>query len=277
MKINKPVILPVFGAMLSIVFWIADSFIDSWYFEDQQTFYDSLIHPDKTEIWMRGLVVFLFIIFSLYAKNRIVKLTLLSRELMHYKDDLEKHVNERTMELNREIRERKKIENELKRLASTDSLTLLFNRRKFEELLEREIKLKNRTQIGFSILLCDIDNFKKLNDKYGHDVGDSVLREFSKLLTSLLRTTDIIARWGGEEFIILLPNTNGETAVGTAEKLRIGIESRQFPKAGKLTASFGVTNFLITDTAVSAIKRADIALYRAKELGRNRVEILLAS
>ena len=282
MNLNNPKTFPLIGAVFAAIFWVADAILDAWFFEDQQSFHDSFFHPDNIELWMRSLVIVLFIIFSMYAKNRTTKLIEATKELTRHRNDLEELVALRTAELektnkelNHEIQERKNAENELKKLASTDPLTLLFNRRKFQEVLELEINIDRRLRTGLFLIICDIDHFKQLNDKHGHDAGDSVLREFSALLKSILRETDTVARLGGEEFIILIPNTTDKVAVSIAEKLRNGIASHDFKTAGKITASFGITNFLAEDNAETATKRADIALYTAKENGRNRVELML--
>lgn len=117
--------------------------------------------------------------------------------------------------------------------------------------------------------------FKQVNDKYGHDVGDNVLKAFAQILKSNVRKTDIVARWGGEEFVLLVLDTTAEFAGQMGEKLRKHIDDMDFPVAGKVTASSGVTHLLGDDDKVTAIKRADDALYKAKQNGRNRVEMLL--
>lgn len=154
----------------------------------------------------------------------------------------------------------------------TDALTGLNNRMKLDEALENEVNRAQRYQITFSIIMLDIDYFKKVNDTYGHLVGDQVLKKLSDLLKRTFRKTDIPGRWGGEEFLILLPQQDRMHACMIAEKLRSAIEASEFPDVGTITSSFGVTEYAAGDTVENLIKRADDALYRAKKLGRNRVE-----
>lgn len=166
---------------------------------------------------------------------------------------------------------------ELERLAFFDQLTGVYNRRKFEELLKNEISRISRYHQPASIVLIDIDNFKRINDHYGHPVGDRVLQEFAGLLKNNIRDTDSISRWGGEEFLILLPNTALEEAKKTAEKLRQIVENyEQLNQDSEihLTASFGVASLPADrqNALEIAYKNADDAMYLAKENGRNRVE-----
>lgn len=150
-------------------------------------------------------------------------------------------------------------------MATIDPLTLLFNRRKFNELLDYEIEMEKCYQIGLSIIFCDIDNFKKVNDTYGHDIGDNVLSAFALQIKSPLRETDSVARWGGEEFIILMPKIRANVAVIVAEKIRENVEGYDFIKVGKVTASFGVTDLHGGDDRDVILKRVDEALYMAKK------------
>lgn len=278
---NSPKFLPLLGAVFAVMFWVVDSAIDAWIFEEEHTFIESLFSPEPVELWMRILVVILMIILAMYAKKMLVVRLKYSEELSQYKDYLEQLVDERTKELtqannrlNEEIVERVKAQNELERLATTDPLTLLINRRKFEELLDYEMERDKRYRTGLSFIFCDIDRFKLINDEYGHDAGDKVLKEFAKLLKNSIRASDIVARWGGEEFVLLIPNTTADIASVLAEKLRRTIDNHEFPIPCKVTASFGVTHFLGDDNQTAAIKRADVALYKAKENGRNRIEVL---
>jgi diguanylate cyclase (GGDEF)-like protein len=130
-----------------------------------------------------------------------------------------------------------------------------------------------RTGRGFSILLLDADHFKKVNDNYGHPVGDAVLQQIASLITQNTRATDFVARYGGEEFVVLLPNAPSVTEVMTvAEKIRSAIESATFPEVGCMTMSIGSSDWRAEETHVTdLIQRADEALYNAKASGRNRV------
>ncbi|RUM46223.1 MAG: hypothetical protein DSY46_00415 [Hydrogenimonas sp.] len=163
---------------------------------------------------------------------------------------------------------------ELEKIAMIDPLTHAYNRAQFEKTIEKEEERIRRYNTSFySLILIDIDNFKKVNDTYGHDIGDSVLKGFVANIQCYLRKNDILFRWGGEEFIIFLPQTSCQNAIIVAEKVRAIIEKQPFKGPGHVTCSFGVSaKRAIDDDVTSIIKRADIALYRAKQNGKNRVE-----
>jgi diguanylate cyclase (GGDEF)-like protein len=162
---------------------------------------------------------------------------------------------------------------ELNRLATTDSLTGAWNRRYFEQAADLEIARADRYGEPLALLMFDIDHFKLLNDTHGHPVGDRVLVELVQRVRPRLRTTDVLARWGGEEFVVLLPHCGREDAIKLAEKLRHLIATEPFPPAGPLTASFGVADFQAGETLDTWLKRVDDALYAAKAAGRNRVSL----
>ena len=161
---------------------------------------------------------------------------------------------------------------ELEELAAHDKLTGLYNRRKLDELFAQEIARAERYDRPLSIILLDIDHFKSINDAQGHPAGDAVLRETATRLTGALRMNDLPGRWGGEEFLILCPETSAEAAMKLAERIRKDYEARAFPAVGKQTASFGVATHRKGRCAEEILLRADQALYRAKKNGRNRVE-----
>ena len=173
----------------------------------------------------------------------------------------------------RDITERKKLQDELARLATTDALTGIFNRRKMDELLGMEINKAMRYKSHLSFIMFDIDHFKMVNDAYGHNVGDSVLRTLVEIVKRNLRNTDYFCRWGGEEFLILSPETDLENATALAERLRIATEKHSFEGVNRITISLGVTQFSKKDGVDSFLMRVDDALYIAKNRGRNRVEI----
>ena len=163
---------------------------------------------------------------------------------------------------------------ELQDLAVTDPLTGIFNRRKLHEVLRYEISRKYRYKSDLSIVMCDIDYFKKINDEFGHHAGDNVIKLITKVINQNIRKPDVFARWGGEEFVILMPNTGINSACMVANKLQAAISSTEFPDVGRVTASFGVALFdSEADTADTFINRSDKALYKAKEGGRNDVQI----
>jgi diguanylate cyclase (GGDEF)-like protein len=156
--------------------------------------------------------------------------------------------------------------------ATTDPLTSLSNRLRFNETLSIEMLRSQRYGTPLSLVLYDIDHFKRVNDRYGHLVGDSVLIELSRLVGARIRATDMLARWGGEEFAVLLPNTTADMAFVFAEQLRIAIATHPFDGVGTVTCSLGVAQYA-GEVAEAFIARADRALYRGKLGGRNRVEV----
>ena len=160
---------------------------------------------------------------------------------------------------------------EMENLASTDKLTGIYNRHKFEELFSLEAERTRRFASPLSLILLDIDHFKSVNDTYGHDVGDDVLKHLTSTIKSNIRQIDIFARWGGEEFLILSPGTNLTEVKIFAEKLRLAIEKTSFPRVNNITASIGLSEFEVNDTFSDLFKRADKALYFAKNNGRNQV------
>jgi len=160
---------------------------------------------------------------------------------------------------------------ELQRLATTDRLTGAWNRTHLEETLVAEMGRAERYQQPLSLLIFDIDHFKAINDTHGHLVGDEVLIELIRRIRAHLRTVDVLARWGGEEFVLLLPHCGSAEALRVAEKLRALVADPPFPLAGQVTASFGLAQWRPHEHLDTWLKRADDALYAAKAAGRNRV------
>lgn len=165
----------------------------------------------------------------------------------------------------------KKMEEQLYRLSIIDPLTNAYNRRYFMQVLEQEIERTRRTGLPFSIIMVDLDHFKSINDRFGHATGDRVLKSLVDMIKQRIRKTDCLARWGGEEFIILLPNTSVDKAAGLAEELRERLSRMDIPGVDHVTASFGVAGYCPPDTADTLIMRADNTLYAAKAAGRNCV------
>lgn len=174
----------------------------------------------------------------------------------------------------RNISERKRLEKELQELAYHDQLTGLYNRHIFYDLLEKEIERSRRYQTRFSLVMFDLDHFKQVNDTYGHDVGDQVLVQVAELARQRVRKNDSVCRWGGEEFMLLLPETSLNRACQLADSFRESIAQADFPKLDQLTASLGVAEYIANETSDDLTQRVDTALYRAKAEGRNRVVTL---
>jgi diguanylate cyclase (GGDEF)-like protein len=176
-----------------------------------------------------------------------------------------------------DITDRKLLEFELERLASTDSLTGLPNRRYFLEVANREVERMRRFLVPASVIMIDLDHFKDVNDTYGHAAGDEVLRVTCRTFKRSLREIDVLARLGGEEFVVMLPETNAEGASSAAEKLRGSLSKAivaNGPHEIKTTASFGVAQVWSGDQSVDEVLgRSDSALYQAKNSGRNCVRV----
>jgi len=164
------------------------------------------------------------------------------------------------------------IKKTIEEMSITDYLTKLYNRREIESVIETEITRADRYSTNFSIVFIDIDKFKNINDTFGHNVGDDVLVELSKILKLKSRKTDTVGRWGGEEFIIVCSETDIDGAFDFANNLRETIENHKFLTVKQVTISCGISQYEKTDTLSSVIAKAAGALYQAKETGRNKVE-----
>jgi diguanylate cyclase (GGDEF)-like protein len=161
----------------------------------------------------------------------------------------------------------------LEELATTDALTGAYNRRKFNELILAELERVRRYEHPLSLFILDIDHFKRINDTHGHEAGDEVLVVLADLIRAGIRATDSLARWGGEEFVVLSPEVTLEEAMRLAERLRTAAGTYEYSFVGKVTASIGVAQHRTGETPDELFARADEALYRAKEGGRDRVEV----
>lgn len=161
---------------------------------------------------------------------------------------------------------------DIEQLARTDALTGIWNRRHFEDIIGHEVERARRYGQPLSLVLFDIDRFKSVNDRFGHATGDAVLRKIAKLGRQSVRASDVIGRWGGEEFFVLAPSTALGDARSLAEKLRRAIGSYEFVDISPVTASFGTAQWRENEDVTAWVRRADAALYAAKQDGRNRVE-----
>ncbi len=170
------------------------------------------------------------------------------------------------------VEEKELIVQEFRRIANTDGLTGLYNRSKIEQILTVEVLRARRYKHPLSIILADVDHFKQVNDTYGHNVGDVVLTGIASLMKEYIREVDSLGRWGGEEFLIVCPETSVHGARKLAEKLRKKIEKHHFKDLGMKTVSMGVAQLEHDEWDEDMLKRADKNLYKAKRGGRNRVE-----
>ncbi len=187
-------------------------------------------------------------------------------------------LNSKLTDLNRELQKKKraleKARDRIAKMARTDELTRLPNRRAFNTELERDVSRAHRHDQPLSLAIADLDRFKGINDTYGHDVGDEVLKSFGKVLREECRAEDVPARWGGEEFVVLMPDTTAEDAANLSERIRSRFA--ELPHEGidrVVTASFGVAGLRGSEEGADLLRAADAALYRAKESGRDRVVI----
>ena len=171
-----------------------------------------------------------------------------------------------------EIKEQQK--NELLVLSQTDALTKVANRLKLDQVLKHEFQRAQRYNTPLTLIFIDIDYFKSVNDNYGHQAGDIVLQEFAQLIENSIRTTDTFGRWGGEEFLLILPETSSNEGITLANQLCQSVAQHQFSYTFSNTASFGVSSIQQGIDLQNLIKLADNALYQAKEQGRNKVVYL---
>lgn len=263
-KIINPNKFTIFGLLAGLGIWLIDALIDVYIIEPDESLIESLFFADGTELWMRFLVLIVLTLVG-YLATRTVRIFLnLNILLYKYQFELEELVKTRTEAL-------KERTEQLEKLANTDALTEVYNRRKFIQISEHELNRFLRHKRSFSILMLDIDDFKKINDSYGHDVGDDVIKTIAKLVEGVTREIDCFARWGGEEFIILTPESDLEGRCVLANKIVNLIDSHAFDIAGNVTISIGLTSAAENDTDIDQIiKRADQALYKAKGAGKNQ-------
>ena len=241
------------GLVTAFLFWIFYATLDSYLFTPDKTFLEAVFVDDSTELAMRSLVIVIIIGFAIYADRAI---------------DKHKHM-QHTLEA--EIERRKRLEKSLRQTANTDPLTSVYNRRRFYKLLRYEMNRVERYGGTFSIILCDLDHFKEINDRFGHHTGDTALKGFCDTVKSHIRRIDSLARLGGEEFVVLTPNTTAAEATVKAEKLRKLARGHIIEGKKNLSVSVGVAEYQVGDDSDSLLVRADRAMYQAKARGRNRV------
>ena len=194
----------------------------------------------------------------------IVMLFTRQRELIKLNNTLQSQIDDATSQLS-------KSNAYLRDLTVTDTLTGISNRRAFENTLHELISRASRYNDSFSMVIFDVDNFKSLNDGYGHDIGDQVLIDLVGRIKEIVRDVDVLSRWGGEEFTILMPKTTQAGAIKMAERCRQAVSDEMFDEVGQVTISLGATCFQQNDNERQFFKRADDALYQAKSLGKDRV------
>ena len=194
----------------------------------------------------------------------------LSSQMQDMNSYLEQKIYERTESLLDTQKELLEDNNELTRLALTDSLTGLSNRNQMNQILHKEYSRFERHNQRFGIIMLDIDHFKSINDKYGHDAGDRVLKQMATIFEKAIRTSDFIARWGGEEFLICCTTIDEEDLLPIAETIRQLVATTEFDCPQAITASLGCAAIVKGESITDLIKRADIALYEAKNGGRNQ-------
>lgn len=199
--------------------------------------------------------------------GKISQSELLAKVYSHWAEYIKKRDSELEV-VNRLLEEKA---SRYEHLAQVDKLTGIYNRSRFEKSVISEIERASRHGDIFSIILFDIDHFKHVNDTYGHLAGDVCLQQVAKIVHAKIRTLDTFARWGGEEFVLVLPQTQLTAANIAAEKFRLAIEEYVFKEIGHVTCSFGVSQYIQGDSITSLIHRADKAMYQAKLNGRNRV------
>jgi len=206
-----------------------------------------------------------------WSQNSFIRFFLSSTVLTYLVYSYEAAFYHSDLELQRVHEKEVKYIEELHRLSVTDPLTGLYNRRRMNEVMVEYINNAKRYQDSFSLILFDIDDFKHINDHYGHNTGDQVLIKIAEITKDTLRKTDYVGRWGGEEFLILLPKSVNEDAAQIAEKLRREIQNIIFPEAFNVTCSFGLAEYNDQLELDAIVNKADKALYHAKNSGKNCV------
>lgn len=265
-----------FGVIGAAVFWLLDAAIEKYLVGSEQSFYDILVCPGTHEFRIRLLGTLLILLLVSIATLLLRRKEDSEARLQHGRFLLEEmtvelsHKNER---LQAEIIRRKLVEQKLEDMAGTDQLTGIYNRRKFDELLNLALREEVRYPRGLCLMMLDIDHFKAVNDRLGHAVGDAVLEELAQLIEGTRREADSFFRIGGEEFALITFASNGANLETACEKVRKLVSQNVFDSAGHLTISVGATHYQADDSFDTIYRRADAALYKAKESGRDQVVI----
>ncbi|MDD5365261.1 MAG: GGDEF domain-containing protein [Gallionellaceae bacterium] len=267
-------LLGIVGALL---FWLVDATIEKYLIGSTQSYLDILLCPGTHEFRIRllatGLILLLVFIAALLLRRKEDS----EAQMQHSRflvEEMAIKLGQKNERLQVEIAHRKAIEQRLETLAETDQLTGVYNRRKFDELMNLELRQEPRYHRGLSLAMLDIDHFKEVNDRHGHAVGDAVLQELARLIESTRREADSFFRVGGEEFCLITFASNGANLETACEKIRKAVTEHDFDKAGHLAISIGATQYQDGDDYDSLFKRADAALYKAKRTGRDRVVIV---
>jgi len=267
-NIKDPKIFIIAGLFAGLVIWCIDALIDVYIIEPDEALVENIFFADGTELWMRSLVLMVTTLGGWFASKAFSNAQDLNILLFKYQFELEDLVRIRTVAL-----EEKSVQ--LERLASIDPLTEIYNRRKFVEVCEIELSRFARHHHAFSIFMLDIDDFKKINDTYGHDAGDMVIKKVADSIRNVTRGSDYFGRWGGEEFIIMSPDSDKEGRCILADKIVNKIAETEFENIPNITISVGLTTVAVGDDNIDIIiKRADQALYKAKELGKNQYQVI---
>lgn len=264
------------GVTAVALFWLLDAAIDHFYNDPDIPFIDCLLHPGATEIWARLLETLLFLLLGILAATLLYLKENAEARLRHSGFRLEELMAELAQKneiLQREIHHRQEIERQLAKLSVTDQLTGIFNRRKFDETLQAELRQEARYPRGLALITLDIDHFKDINDLYGHAEGDTVLKELAQQITATMREADSFFRVGGEEFSLITFAPDSDSLALAAEKLRRAVATHVFRGVGRLTISLGASLYHAGDDYDSLCQRADEALYQAKDGGRNQVMV----
>jgi diguanylate cyclase (GGDEF)-like protein len=271
--------LPLLGLLVALLFWVLDAFVDVSFFGSHNSFREALLNPTSGELWQRGVVGILMLSFAWYARRLGIRLVDSLSQIKAQGEELDSHrdlqhvLKRQAEELNRRVMRQATEQEELRKLAYLDSLTGLYNRRRIEEILEASRLTEALSHAGLGVLLCDIDHFKSVNDTYGHFSGDQILARIGQLLRDHFRRGDAVGRWGGEEFLVVLPNLTRAEAEVICENFRARIERESHPPIGKLTVSLGLAMLKPGESVPSLVQRADRALMLAKQNGRNRLYI----